>query len=139
MEKSYEPPSVLKAGAPVTLTTYAGWIGHNYLEKSHKHNLSSLVPPKGEMKSSFSWTSLFKRPTSSTLCFGEPILGKLCSLSSSTLWDPTLATLANSIKKSSYASPSTFLFLTHLFILELHSLCQVLPLKQTRFPTATPV
>ena len=55
-----------------------------------KHDLSSLAPPKGEMKSSFSWTS-------STLCFGEPTLGKLtqvkllCSISSRTLWDPTLA------------------------------------------------
>ena len=39
-----------------------------------KHDLSSLAPPKGEMKSSFSWTSLFKSPTSSTLCFGEPTL-----------------------------------------------------------------
>ena len=61
-----------------------------------KDDLSSLAPPKGEMKSSFSWTSLFKKPTSSTLCFGEPTLGKLnqvkllCSISSSTLWDPTL-------------------------------------------------
>ena len=55
-----------------------------------KHDLPSLAPPKGEMKSSFSWTS-------STLCFGEPTLGKLnqvkllCSISSRTLWDPTLA------------------------------------------------
>ena len=55
-----------------------------------KHDLSSLAPPKGEMKSSISWTS-------STLCFGEPTLGKLnqvkllCSISSRTLWDPTLA------------------------------------------------
>ena len=55
-----------------------------------KHDLSSLAPPKGEMKSYFSWTS-------STLCFGEPTLGKLnqvkllCSISSSTLWDHTLA------------------------------------------------
>ena len=31
-----------------------------------KHDLSSLAPPKGEMKSIFSWTSLFKSPTSST-------------------------------------------------------------------------
>ena len=30
-----------------------------------KHDLSSLAPPKGEMKSSFTWTS-------STLCFGGP-------------------------------------------------------------------
>ena len=55
-----------------------------------KHDLYSLAPPKGEMKSSFSWTS-------STLCFGEPTLGNLnqvkllCSISSRTLWDPTLA------------------------------------------------
>ena len=61
------------------------------------HDLSSLAPPKGEMKSSFSWTSHFKSPTSSSLCFGEPTLGKLnqvkllCSISSRTLWDPTLA------------------------------------------------
>ena len=45
-----------------------------------KHDLSSLAPPKGEMKSSFSWTSLFKSPTSSTLCFGEPTLGNLNQL-----------------------------------------------------------
>ena len=55
-----------------------------------KHDLSSLAPPKGEMKSSFSWTS-------STLCFDEPTLEKinqvklLCSISSRTLWDPMLA------------------------------------------------
>ena len=42
-----------------------------------QHDLSSLAAPKGEIKSSFSWTSLFKSPTSSTLCFGEPMLGKL--------------------------------------------------------------
>ena len=60
-----------------------------------KHDLSSLAPPKGEMKSSFSWTSLFKSPSSSSLCFGKPTLGKLnqvkllCSPSSSTLWNPT--------------------------------------------------
>ena len=69
-----------------------------------KCDLSSLAPPKGEMKSSFSWTSLFKSPTSSILCFGEPTLGKLnqvkllCSPSTSTLWDPTLAKLNQEIK-----------------------------------------
>ena len=56
------------------------------------------------MKSSFSWTSLFKSPTSSTLCFGEPTLGKfnqvmlLCAPSSSTSWDPTFAKLNQEIK-----------------------------------------
>ena len=42
-----------------------------------KLDLSSLLPPKGEMESSFSWTCPFKSPTSSTSCFGEPTLGKL--------------------------------------------------------------
>ena len=55
-----------------------------------RHDLSSLAPPKGEIESSFSWTS-------NTLSFGEPTLGKLnkvellCSFSSRTLWDTTLA------------------------------------------------
>ena len=90
-EKIYEPLSVLEADAPDTLATYDGWKRHKNLAKSDKHNFSSLAPPKQERKSSFSWTCLFKSPTSSTLCFREPTLGKLnqvkllCSLSSSTL------------------------------------------------------
>ena len=47
------------------------------LVEKDKLDLSSLIPPKGEMKSSFSWTCPFKSPTSSTLCFGEPTLGKI--------------------------------------------------------------
>ena len=47
------------------------------LVERDKLDLSSLIPPKGEMESSFSWTCAFKSPTSSTLCFGEPTLGKL--------------------------------------------------------------
>ena len=47
------------------------------LVERDKLDLSSLIPPKGEMESSFSWTCPFKSPTSSTLCFGEPTLGKL--------------------------------------------------------------
>ena len=42
-----------------------------------QHDLPSLASPKGEMASSFSWTSLFKSPTSSTLCFGDPTLAKI--------------------------------------------------------------
>ena len=42
------------------------------LVERDKLDLSSLIPPKGEMESSFSWTCLFKSPTSSTLCFDEP-------------------------------------------------------------------
>ena len=47
------------------------------LVERDKLDLSSLVPPKGEMGSPFSWTCPFKSPTSRTLCFGEPTLGKL--------------------------------------------------------------
>ena len=47
------------------------------LVERDKLDLSSLIPPKGEMESSSSWTWPFKSPTSSTLCFGEPTLGKL--------------------------------------------------------------
>ena len=47
------------------------------LVERDKLDLSSLIPPKGEIKSSFSWTCPFKSPISSTLCFGEPTLGKL--------------------------------------------------------------
>ena len=47
------------------------------LVERDKLDLSSLLPPKGEMESSFSWTCPFKSPTSSTSCFGEPTLGKL--------------------------------------------------------------
>ena len=47
------------------------------LVERDKLDLSSLIPPKGEMERSFSLTCPFKNPTSSTLCFGEPTLGKL--------------------------------------------------------------
>ena len=47
------------------------------LVERDKLDISSLIPPKGEMKSSFSWTCPFKSPTSSTFCFDEPTLGKI--------------------------------------------------------------
>ena len=47
------------------------------LVERDKLDLSSLIPPKGEMANSFCWTCPFKSPTSSTLCFGEPTLGKI--------------------------------------------------------------
>ena len=48
-----------------------------YSTTEPQHDLPSLASPKGEMASSFSWTSLFKSPTSSTLCFGDSTLAKL--------------------------------------------------------------
>ena len=46
--------------------------------------------------------------------------------------------LQSQIKKLNSASPSTFLFVILLVILEFHFLLQDLPLKQTVFPTASP-
>ena len=60
-------------GEPVLETSSAP----TTLVERDKLDLSSLIPPKGEMDSSFSWTCTFKSPTSSTLCFGEPTLGKI--------------------------------------------------------------
>ena len=47
------------------------------LVERDKLDPSSQASPKREMESSFSWTYLFKSPTSSTLCFGESTLRKL--------------------------------------------------------------
>ena len=49
----------------------------NHVEGKLIHHLELQKDPRGEMKSSFSWTCSFKSPTSSTLCFDEPTLGKL--------------------------------------------------------------
>ena len=126
-------------------TTYQASCDHTFKPKC-AHNpmvthLSNLAPPKGEMKSSFSWTSLFKSPTSSTLCFGEPTRGNLnqvkllCSISSSTLWDHALA---KSNQETELCITKHILLVILLVILEFHSLLQDLPLKQTEFPTASP-
>ena len=60
-------------GKPLLETYHA----QTTLVERDKLDLSSLIPPKGEMESSFSWTCPFKSPTSSTSFFGEPTLGKL--------------------------------------------------------------
>ena len=52
-------------------------VGYLHPTKEPQHDLPSLPPPKGEMASSFSWTSLFKSPTRRPLCLGDPILAKL--------------------------------------------------------------
>ena len=105
-EKTYEPLAVLAVDDPVTCASSAkgndlshldGWKRFKNFARWDKADLSCIASAKVEMKSTFSWTSLFKSPTSSTLCFGEPTLGKLnqvkllCSSTSSTLCDPTLA------------------------------------------------
>ena len=78
VSKSYKPhpvpfPYPPDPGEHVLATSSAP----TTLVERDKLDLSSLIPPKGEMKSSFSWTCPFNSPTSSTLCFGEPTLGKI--------------------------------------------------------------
>ena len=78
VSKSYKPhpvpfPSPPDPGEHVLETSSAP----TTLVERDKLDLSSLIPPKREMKSSFSWTCPFKSPTSNTLCFGEPTLGKI--------------------------------------------------------------
>ena len=74
-EKTYEPLSVLAADNPVTCASYTkenglshidDWERLKNLAKRSKYDLSCIASPKGEMKSTFSWTILFKSSTSST-------------------------------------------------------------------------
>ena len=118
-----------------------GWKRFSNFAKRDKHNLSSLASPKGEMKSSFSWTNLFKISHQAlyvlvNLHLESSIKSSCCAVPHQALY--VILHLQSSIKKLSFVSPSTFLFVTLLFILELLSLCQYLLLKQTEFLTATP-
>ena len=85
-EKTHEPLPVLAADDPVTCASFTkangishlnGWKRFKKFGKKDKPDLSCIASPKGEMKSTFSWTILSKTPTSSTLCFGEPTLAEL--------------------------------------------------------------
>ena len=74
--EEYIPPSLPTL---CNLTSAMFHFGVDFLHSTQdtQHDLSSLASPKGEMTSSFSWTSLFKSPRSTTLCFGGPTLAKL--------------------------------------------------------------
>ena len=76
MPVEYIPPSI------PTLCHFLCTMFHFGVDFLHstqdtQHDLSSLASPKDNMTSSFSWTSFFKSPTSSTLNFGDPTLAKL--------------------------------------------------------------
>ena len=106
-----------------------------------KHDLSSLAPPNGEMQSSFSGLVFSRVPHQAlnvlvNLHLERSTKSSCCVASHQALYG-TLH-LQSPIKKLNSASPSTFIFVTLLFILELHSLCQALPPKQTEFPKGTP-
>ena len=71
--EEYIPPSIPTF---YTLKSPMFRFGVNLLSSTAEpqHDLPSVASPKGKMASSFSWTSSFKSPTSSTSWFGEPTL-----------------------------------------------------------------
>ena len=76
LPEEYVPPSLpALCNLKSTMFHFGVDLLHSITEP--QHDLPSLALPKGEMASSFSWTSRFKSPTSSTLCFGDPTLAKL--------------------------------------------------------------
>ena len=142
--------SVLGADDPATCAFYAkenglshidGWERFKNLAKRDKHDLSSISSPKGRGKV-LSVGLVFSRVPHQALyvlvnLYLECSIKSNCCVISHQALYVTLH-LQSSIKKLSFVSPSTFLFVTLLFTLELLSLCQDLLLKHTEFPTATP-
>ena len=132
-EKTYEPTSVLAADNPVTGASYAkgngfsqidGWESFKNLAETDKHDLSSIASPKGERKRPFSWTS-FSRVSPPALYvlvnlhLESPFKSSCCVVPHQAL--SVALHLQNSIKKLSFVSPSIFVFVTLLFIL--NTLC----------------
>ena len=76
MPVEYIPPSIPTL---CNLSSTMFHFGADYLHptKGPQHDLPCLAPPKGEMTSSFSLTSLFKSPTSRTSCLGDPTLSRI--------------------------------------------------------------
>ena len=52
-------------------------VDYHHPTKEPQYYLPNLAPPKREMTSSLSWTSLFKSPTPRPLSLGDPTLAKL--------------------------------------------------------------
>ena len=76
LPEEYIPPS-LPTLCNLKSTMFHFAVDLLYSTTEPQYDLPSLVSPNGEMASSFSWTSFFKSPTSSTLCFGDSTLAKL--------------------------------------------------------------
>ena len=73
LPEEFIPPS-LPTLCNIKSTMFHFGIDLLYSTTEPQHDLPSLASPRGEMASSISWTSLFKSPTSSTLCFGDSTL-----------------------------------------------------------------
>ena len=105
LPEEYIPPSLL-THCNLKSTMFHFGVDLLSFTTEPQHDLPSLALPKGEMGGSFRWTSFFKSPTSSTLCFSDPTLAKLDQV--------------KLLCETDFLSPSLFLFVTLLFILELH-------------------
>ena len=76
MPGEHIPPSILTLYNILSTMFHFG-VDFPHPTKAPQHDLPSLAPSKGKMPSSFSWTNLFKSPTSRPLCLGDPTLEKL--------------------------------------------------------------
>ena len=76
LPEEYIPPS-LPTLCNLKSTMFHFGVDLLYSTTEPQHDLPSLPSPKREMVSSFSWTSFFKSPTSSTSCFGDSTLAML--------------------------------------------------------------
>ena len=76
LPEEYIPPS-LPTLCNLKLTMFHFDVDLLHSTTEPQHDLPCLASPEGEMASSFSWTSLFKSPTSRTLCCGDHTLAKL--------------------------------------------------------------
>ena len=74
--REYIPPS-LPTICNLKSTIFHFGVDLLYSTTEPQYDLASLASPKWEMASSFSWTSILKSPTSSTLCFCDSTLAKL--------------------------------------------------------------
>ena len=76
LPEEYIPPS-LPTVCNLKCTMFHFGVDFLFSRTEPRHDLPSLASPKGEMSSSFSWTSFPKCSTSSTLCFSDSTLAKL--------------------------------------------------------------
>ena len=76
MPVEYIPPSIPTLCNLMSTMFHFGVDFLHSTQDTH-HDLSSLASSKGEMTSTFRWTTFFKSPTSSNLRFGNPTLAKI--------------------------------------------------------------
>ena len=97
MPVEYIPPSIPTL-CNLMSTMFLFGVDFLHSTQDTQHDLSSLASPKWEMRSSFIWTNFFKSPTSSTLCFGDPILAKLNKVTSVSMCETVFCAIKSATK-----------------------------------------